>query len=315
MLPVAIRVPCPSSLTYNFDLVARSWGSFAGILAGFAFAATIQTLTRPSRRKLADAHVIEVLVCAFLGLLLSAIVYAVLNGETAAAMLHGRGTAEEYLAGLTLGLSALLLLYAVVVMIDSRRLSRVAVRVRWTIGILIPAMVTLQVSLGGEDNIFGEIAGRVADRIAKTPGPVYRCPKGDYYAYLHWGVWAPFIVVLLLSVLIMALRKDLAHRTVVLRTRTVVPYLALTAIVVATIAFSSLDEFNDGFRLPHYSLYLISWVTATFAALTTIGLVADPAWVDDHAKGTRQRGLRPASTPAQRVGSRRLLRQRILRSD
>src|SRR5438270_781115 len=107
-------------MPYDFSLVARAWGAFAGILAGFAFAAIVQTLTRPTPDKDRDARLGVALISAFLGLPLAAILYAVLNGENQEALRRGRGTVEELLAGVVLGFAALTLLYAIVVMIDSR---------------------------------------------------------------------------------------------------------------------------------------------------------------------------------------------------
>ena len=98
---------CPSHLAYDFTQIARSWGALAGILAGFAFSASIQTLTRPSGDKESDSHAIVALTAAFLTLLLATILYAILCGENAEALSRGRGESEEVLAAVVIGFGAL----------------------------------------------------------------------------------------------------------------------------------------------------------------------------------------------------------------
>jgi hypothetical protein len=282
-------VSCPTGLAYNFATVARSWGSLSGILAGFAFAATIQTLTRPTRSKDRDAHVVEGLVAAFLALLLAAMLYAVLSGENQTAFVHGRGTTEEYYAGAALGFGALILLYAVVVMIDARGLTTAASRARVCVGLLIPALVTLQVTLGGEDSLFGETATSALSGRG--------CSRAAYNTYVQWGIDAPSLAVLAFSFVAWRLVRKPKKRPILEAARSSIPYVALVLVLAAVVAFSTLSEFEDDFRLPHWSLYLIAWSIAAFAGLASLVTLAAPASAEI------------SGDPDQVVASLRLLRQ------
>ncbi len=251
---------CPTEVSYDFALIARAWGSLAGILAGFAFAAVVQTLTRPTEDKERDAHVVVALIAAFIGLILATMLYAVLSGENKQALVQGRGPVQELLAGTVLGFAALSLMYALVVMIDSRDLPGAATGARLMIGVLLPALVTLEVALGGLDNIFAEI---VQQGINKQP-----CPRGAYNHFQAFGVWLPSLSVLAISVLAWVFRRRISAWAAAFKDA--IPYISVGLGVIMTTIFANLSQFNNAYRMAHWLLYLIVWVVALFAAMISM---------------------------------------------
>jgi hypothetical protein len=258
---------CPAELPYTFSSIAKAWGSFAGILAGFAFAAVVQTLTRPTDDKDRDAHVVVALVSAFIGLLLATMLYAVLSGENDKALIYGRGTAEELLAGNVIGFAGLTLMYAVVVMIDSRGLTTAANGARIMIGVLLPPLVTLEVALGSLDNVFVEMVRQTQSH--------HVCSQGAYDSFRLWGAWLPSASVLLISVGSWRIRAKLSARIAPLRG--LVPYLSVGLAVVITIIYACIPESRDDFHIAHWFMYLSTWTTAVFAAVTALLTIIAPA--------------------------------------
>jgi hypothetical protein len=257
---------CPTEVSYDFTMIARAWGSLAGILAGFAFAAVVQTITRPTGDKERDAHVVVALIAAFIGLILATMLYAVLNGENPQALVQGRGPAEELLAGTVLGFAAMSLMYALVVMIDSRDLPKAATGARLMIGVLLPALVTLEVALGALDNIFAEIVQQTIDKRS--------CRQGIYNHFQVFGAWLPSLSVFVISTLAWVIRSRISAWAAALKDA--IPYISVLLAVVVTATFANISQFNNEYRIAHWLLYLIVWVVGFFAALISIVTVVKP---------------------------------------
>ncbi len=261
-------VPCPTEMPYEIPLVARSYASFAGILAGFAFAAVVQTLTRPSEKRDEDAHAVVALMSAFFGFLLASLLYAVLSAENPTAVVEGRAATEEVLAAVVLGFAALTLLYGIVVMIDSRDLTNAAEGARFMVGVPVPALVTLQVALAGGDT---DIARLVAAGVKGQP-----CSLAAYNTFSIMGVYAPSAIVLALSLTAWFIR-DRFSRTRIPRLRNSVPYISLTLVLLATVMYSFIPPLNNAYQLPRWALYLLIWSTALFATFISILTVTKPS--------------------------------------
>lgn len=106
----ACRIPYSG---FDVPATAGLYSQTCGVLAGFAFAAILLLLTADPHTRLSVSdhevdHGVTAFVCAFFGLILSTVEYAVLAGEPTNS---GRATLEELFFGVGFGLSALLLLY------------------------------------------------------------------------------------------------------------------------------------------------------------------------------------------------------------
>jgi hypothetical protein len=110
---------------FDMSIVARSYAQFTGILAGFAFVVINLLVDRAYRRRTDgrsleqrevdhDTQVGIALVCAFLGLFLTTLRYALLAGESGCSLTEGRAGSAEVLAAVSFGASTYMLLYAVV---------------------------------------------------------------------------------------------------------------------------------------------------------------------------------------------------------
>jgi hypothetical protein len=100
-------------LVFDLSVTAGLYSQVAGILAGFAFTAILLPLAIPrGNDDVTDVgHAITAFACAFFGLILAAIEYAVMAGEPGGQALRGRASVEELMIGAGFALSALLLLY------------------------------------------------------------------------------------------------------------------------------------------------------------------------------------------------------------
>lgn len=260
-------VPCPRGMPYEIPVLARSYASFAGILAGFAFAAVVQTLTRPSGKTDEDAHAVVALMSAFVGFLLAALLYGALGAENSGAAVEGRAATEELVNGVTVGFAALTLLYGVVVMIDSRNLITAARGARFMVGVLVPALVTLQVAIAGGDTYFTEL---VSAGMSGHP-----CSLASYDTFSMMGVYVPTMIVLTLSVTVWFLREKIG-RTRLPELRNSVPYITLAIVLVSAVLFSFIPPLNNAYRLPQWALYLLVSTTALFAAFISILTITKP---------------------------------------
>jgi hypothetical protein len=166
-MTIITLIACPPGVTIDFDVAATAgfYSQLAGVLAGFAFTALVFLITtRLSNSKgasevsgdaFADAY--RVLAAAFLGLLLTSLNYAVFAGDKIAA---GRTASEESILGTGFAVSALLLIYAIVLILDGAELASpdisaarrsVAISVRDSVAIYIAPLVVLYINLGNTD--------------------------------------------------------------------------------------------------------------------------------------------------------------------
>jgi hypothetical protein len=120
-----IAEPCVLWTGFDISVVARSYAQLTGVLSGFAFVVINLVLDRAYRRRgegrSPDAREVGLetrvgiaLVCAFLGLVLTTLRYALLAGETGCALTEGRAGSVEVLAAVSMAASIYMLLYAVV---------------------------------------------------------------------------------------------------------------------------------------------------------------------------------------------------------
>lgn len=102
----------------NFDIVSVSRGylTISAVMAGFAFAALMTILTRDEEHADQFAGATQTLAIAFIGLLLSAVTYAILTGEKSS---RARAATEEVFAGLAFASSAIILIYAIVLTVEA----------------------------------------------------------------------------------------------------------------------------------------------------------------------------------------------------
>lgn len=110
---------------FDISIVARSYAQFTGILAGFAFVVINLVIDRAYRRR-GEGRPLEprevehetqvgiALVCAFLGLFLTTLRYALLAGESGCALTGGRAASAEVLTAVSFAASIYMLLNAIV---------------------------------------------------------------------------------------------------------------------------------------------------------------------------------------------------------
>lgn len=110
---------------FDISIVARSYAQFTGILAGFAFVVINLVIDRAYRRR-GEGRPLEprevehetqvgiALVCAFLGLFLTTLRYALLAGESGCSLTEGRAASAEVLTAVSFAASIYMLLNAIV---------------------------------------------------------------------------------------------------------------------------------------------------------------------------------------------------------
>ncbi|GAA3539527.1 hypothetical protein [Kribbella ginsengisoli] len=117
-------VVCLNDASFDIAATAGLYSALTGVLAGFAFTALIlvPSLVLSTGRRLGEevaghiADAARVLVSAFLALVLASINYAVLGGEPTSG---GRAAAGELLAGVGLAVAAILMIYAIVLTLET----------------------------------------------------------------------------------------------------------------------------------------------------------------------------------------------------
>src|SRR4051812_6572842 len=125
MVTSQIADSCTLWTGFDISIVARSYAQFTGILAGFAFIVMNLVIDRAYRSR-TDGRPLEprqvehetqvgiALVCAFLGLFLTTLRYALLAGEGGCALAQGRAASAEVLTAVSFAASIYMLLNAIV---------------------------------------------------------------------------------------------------------------------------------------------------------------------------------------------------------
>lgn len=147
-----------TGISYDFSRVSGSYATMAGSMASVAVVA-VAVLFTPGfikRETPRDAHAVTALMCAFVGLVVTTLLYSVVSGETCDALQQGRANAEEMLAAVAFGFSMLSLFYALTLLVESSRVTGNRIPLRILMGVLIPALVTLFVLVAASDVAYNQ---------------------------------------------------------------------------------------------------------------------------------------------------------------
>ncbi|MBV9720852.1 MAG: hypothetical protein JO082_02895 [Mycobacterium sp.] len=223
---------------FDMSSVARSYAQFTGILAGFAFVVINLVLDRAYRRR-ADGRSLEpreiehetlvgiALVCAFLGLFLTTLRYALLAGENGCALTHGRAASAEVLAAVSFAASTYMLLYAVVQFFSgtSGLLARHCV---FILAVLVPPIIVFFV----EDTLT-HLALSLGD--PETHRPLQ--PLWDWANRLSIPI--PLSIFIVCAALwyigIGRRRSEIPVGSIARHLRTVVPYITVAVVAAAVV--------------------------------------------------------------------------------
>ncbi len=154
--------PCQQVIDLDNSQIASLYSQLAGVLAGFAFTAVTVVVTV---RVSATAHghsfddSLRLLIAAFLGLVLTSLNYAAIAGDKTQG---ARSTLLEIVAGLGFAASALLLIYAVLLMLIATRTSSsntgstiattdIEAALRLTLVVVLPMIVLVFLYVGARD--------------------------------------------------------------------------------------------------------------------------------------------------------------------
>ncbi len=118
---VAVVEACPNDTGWQLSTAASEYSKLAGLLAGFAFTALVFILREEAST--AYARSVEVLIYAFVGLVLTSVSYAIIAGEEERYG-GGRIVSEGLFAGVAFALSGLLLIYAIVLLLEATQVAR-----------------------------------------------------------------------------------------------------------------------------------------------------------------------------------------------
>lgn len=143
---------CPGAALLDIAGAASAYAAFAGVLAGFAFAALIFLLTtrqapgvtaevpvdEPASR---ENHLVTALFCSFLALVISTFLYAVLSGAKQDERAAAQNASTEVVAGVAFGIAVYGLLYAVVHLITNVNLPRTGREARVLISLVAPPLI------------------------------------------------------------------------------------------------------------------------------------------------------------------------------
>jgi hypothetical protein len=152
---------CKPALDVGFDftITAGLHSQLSGVLAAFAFAAltfALQPLQASADQKVLNenksslAHAVTTLLCSFLALVVTTFLFSILAGEDGATA-STRSAAEEALSSAAFAISALMLLYAVIGLVESSGLSETAREVRAVVVLGVPVFAMLLVGLAISD--------------------------------------------------------------------------------------------------------------------------------------------------------------------
>lgn len=149
---------CSNELLIDVAATAGLYSQVSGVLAGFAFSSIIAAVAirvSPGSPAINLDKFVRVLVGAFFALIITSVGYAVLAGEKTSA---GRVASLEAVAGLAFGFSAVLVVFAIVLMLDEvhaadgqSSLRGAADFMRATLGQGVTVLISLYIYLGLDD--------------------------------------------------------------------------------------------------------------------------------------------------------------------
>ncbi|MGD1173461.1 hypothetical protein ACKUVQ_09265 [Mycobacterium seoulense] len=269
MLTRQIADSCALWTGFDVSIVARSYAQFTGILAGFAFVVINLVIDRAYRRR-TDGRPLEprevehenqvgiALVCAFLGLFLTTLRYALLAGENGCALTEGRAASAEVLTAVSFAASIYMLLNAIV-QFFSGTAGVLAQHCVFILGVLVPPISVFLV----EDTLT-HLALALGDPQKRQPLQ----PLWDWAARLAiplplalgiGGATAWFLGI-------KRRRSELPAGRLARQFRTVVPYI--TVVVVAAVIVRSVVELRYANTATHISpAEAWLWVAILSAAL------------------------------------------------
>ena len=153
---------CPAFDTFSITPSAQLYSTLGGVLAGFAFFTLIFILPNVNRQWVREkdskgelqsvtSHILLSLIVAFLCLVVTTFLYAVLASELQPALAGGRAQSEEMLDGVAVGTAVIALLYPIVLLVAMSGLPATGRRLRVLVSIAAPTFAMLFVSLAAAD--------------------------------------------------------------------------------------------------------------------------------------------------------------------
>jgi hypothetical protein len=246
------------------------------VLAGFAFAALIYVLTNMQGRLAAPAnddregrsqqnHIVVSLICAFLGLVVTTFLYAVLGAEQNAALVQGRASSEELLSGAAFAFSVMSLLYSITLLIAAVGLKATANEVRAIVAVLIPPLAVMFLGFAAQDGAFAEIVA--------TKDKLGNCEDSGFLDLV--SSWAATVLPLVTFGICIALwilaRTRLSVNAYVLPStsrwylRNALPKASLFVSLVAAVWSASWSEQEPNAKLGHAATWL--WLVGSATIL------------------------------------------------
>ena len=250
-----MQIPtCPSTgLTFSIATTAGYYSALAGVLAGFAFAAIILVVPGGLRRSTPresqpDGHVLASLLIAMLGLIICAIQYAELAGESSCSEILGRAESEELLGGVVFAFAVLALLYAMVLLLERAEVGPVTKVFRFIVAVMAPTLALFLVGLAARD------ASYAPWKRPGLPGELYM-PHGG--VMMHWieafCVWLPLVLCMACFVMFMLSRGRVVRSTKdpdkVTGGLFLYPYLSLGLMIIAVAESANLSDVYPGSTL------------------------------------------------------------------
>jgi hypothetical protein len=196
---------CPPFDVFHVNLGAGFYAGIAGVLAGFAFVAMTYVLAGLQSQGGGIAHtregrstentIIVSLFCAFLSLLITAILYASIASE---GEISPRAASENMLAAVTIVYGTGVLIFSITLLISSAGLEHTAREVRTIVVLVLPAVAVRLTAQGAQTVVLNEIRWDSSTRCADS---------GLYDELGRWGGGVLPLVVLSASIALVVLSR------------------------------------------------------------------------------------------------------------
>ncbi|MDX1879256.1 hypothetical protein SBE55_15685 [Mycolicibacterium sp. 141076] len=272
------------SLWQQFDVskAANMYSQLAGVLAGFAFAAIMLLLSRQHRREppsganeaaehLEDTRFATALACAFLGLVASSALYAVLSAEVDCSLVQGRAASSMVLAGVAFAFSIYTLLFAAVQLVSAVSLGA---HFRFVVSVVAPPIVILFVVASLPDLALA--SAKPPDANVDLLIPQWSGGGESFWnATKSASTWIPLaMLVLCLVVWFLARSRRTAHkpRRLVPAGLTALPYGSLVLVVYAVGRSLSGSHLGPGAYLDPVEAWILVGVCTTVVAAQSLFL-------------------------------------------
>jgi len=244
---------CKTILCFDITKASGYYSQMAGVLAGFAFAAIIlliqsQPLGQPNQQQRANLQKVLIsFITAFLGLVITTFLYAVVSGEE---VMAPRAMTLGFVSSIAFSIAVLDLFYGVVWLFKAWDMGDIATTSGRIAGFVLPLIIYIYMGVTALDML----AVAEGQRVTGTWIFWFTIALGPILFLIVWALWKR-----LKRLVLLVLSSDSAVRGTA--------YISLGLISLAALGTALFSEFDIFFSFPRWVIALLMFIIVIFLVI------------------------------------------------